>query len=35
MEKREYEWAELEIIQLEAADVITTSDDGTWQPPLP
>ncbi len=29
MEKKEYEWAELEIIRLEVADVITDSgDDG-------
>ncbi len=28
MEKKEYEWAELEVVQLEATDVITTSDDG-------
>ena len=28
MEKKEYEWAELEIIRLGSADVVTASNDG-------
>jgi hypothetical protein len=35
MEKKEYEWADLEIIRLEEADVITASGDGLDGPGLP